>query len=83
MESTQTRSGNQINDLLEKLTPLQRQCINISKFVEAYNIVVSNECNYNMIIDYITNKLSHCPQIGCTHEAADMLRYCRLILRIM
>ena len=62
----------------ERLTAVQQKNINKHMFAVAYNIVVRSKEDPNTLLLMVDDETS-----GCKHLQPDLIRYCKLVSRVM
>lgn len=62
----------------ERLTAVQQKNINKHMFAVAYNIVVRSKGNPDTLLSVVNEETS-----GCEHLQPDLMRYCKLVQKVM
>ena len=62
----------------ERLTAVQQRNINKQMFAVAYNIVVRSKGDSDTMLSMVNEETS-----GCKHLQPDLIRYCKLVGRVM
>ena len=69
-------NDNPCDKAYDRLTAVQKHCINRDAFNTAYSLITTYEGH--SLIDAIISKTKSCP-----HLTADLIRYCRLAQSVM
>lgn len=67
-----------MQEAFERLPAIQQRFINRPLFEKAYSCVAVSKGNDNALIQIIREEVADCP-----HLEPDLLRYCKLVKRVM
>jgi len=67
-----------MNAAFERLTEVQQKNVNKLMFITAYNCVAKSKGDPDTLLNIVRNETADCP-----HLELDLLRYCRLVQRVM
>lgn len=62
----------------ERLATVQQKNVNKHMFVVAYNCIVKSKGNTELLMSIVREETASCP-----HLEADLMRYCRMVQRVM
>jgi hypothetical protein len=62
----------------ERLTTVQQRNVNKHMFVAAYNCIVKSRGDTGLLASIVREETANCP-----HLEADLMRYCKMVQRVM
>jgi hypothetical protein len=67
-----------MDEAFDRLTIVQQRNVNKHMFVVAYNCVVRSKGDNSALVKEVRKETADCPELE-----ADLLRYCKLVQRVM